>query len=638
MNHRLMKGYLKLTLILLTAISHLSPALSQTMFDEATYTPEGTLFKLNSAPKAKVKVLIYDELQGARYEVHALEYDGSCYKTYVSGDLKGKAYSFSVNGVLSPGASAKAVTVNGQRGVVLDLRDTDPEGWSEDYIAPIAREDWMIYELHHRDFSIHNSSGVPAEKRGKYLALAEPASINKLKALGVNAVHILPSFDFGSIDESSTAAQYNWGYDPQNYNVPEGSYSTDPADPLCRIREFKTMVKALHEAGIRVVLDVVYNHTYDIENSNFTRTYPGYFYRLNKRGKPNDGSGCGNETASEKELMRQYMLESVNYWVREFHIDGFRFDLMGIHDIETMQKIRASLPSEVLIYGEGWSAGACALDNSKLAMKANMKQLPGIAAFSDDLRDALRGPFSDDTKGAFLAGLPGEEESIKAGIVGLIEHQGVNYSKVNYSTEPWANEPTQCLNYVSCHDDMCLVDRLRTSIKGISEDELIRLDELAQTVVFTSQGIPFMQAGEEVLRDKKGVHNSYCSPDSVNAIDWSGAERYPQLYNYYCQLTRLRASHKAFRLGSAEEVQKRITFLPTDDCFVGYIIDCEGLIDEEWDKVIVLFNASKQDKTIELEPETYTVICANGMIDENGIRNVTDRIKVKGQSATILKI
>ncbi len=601
------------TIIASLMLSMATTSTAQELFRELDYTPERSVFTLNAPTTAAVSVRIYEgdgtaphdakPQQGTAIAMAPIGADR--WQVSVEGDLLGRQYAFEVDGQESPGVFAKAVTANGQRGVVVDMRQTDPEGWDKDTIAQVAPQDWMIYELHHRDFSIAPSSGVEEAKRGKFLALTDPVALARLQTLGVNAVHILPSFDYASVDETRLdEAQYNWGYDPQNYNVPEGSYASDPYDAMARIREFKQMVQALHTAGMRVILDVVYNHTFDIANSNFTRTFPGYYYRLNADGTPADGSGCGNETASEKALMRQFMLESVRYWVSEYHIDGFRFDLMGIHDIATMNALREALPPHILLYGEGWSAGACAMDSELLAMKANMAQMPGIAAFSDELRDALRGPFSDDSQGAFLAGLPGEEESIKAGIVGMTAHPEVDYTRVNYSTRAWATEPTQCINYVSCHDDMCLVDRLRASISNLSDSELERLDLLAQTIVFTSQGIPFMLAGEEVLRDKQGVHNSYCSPDSINAIDWARAESHPEVYKAYCQLTRLRAEHPAFRLGSTAEISKRLHFLPTQPCFVGYTIDCTGLEGESWQSVTVLLNANRTPLAITLADGT----------------------------------
>ena len=478
---------------------------------------------------------------------------------------------------------------------------TNPNKWDADK-RPITRSfaDLVIYELHHRDFSIARED---AKNKGKFLALTEPWAISHLRTLGVNAVHILPSYDFGSVDETRLdTPQYNWGYDPVNYNVPEGSYSTDPTQPDVRIREFKQMVQALHKAGISVILDVVYNHTFDIDHSNFQRTYPDYYYRKNADGSYSNGSGCGNETASERPMMRKFMIESVKYWINEYHIDGFRFDLMGVHDIQTMNEIRKAVDEidpSIFIYGEGWSAGSCALPYEQLAAKAHVPQMPGIAAFSDEIRDALRGPFSDDTKGGFLAGVPDCEESVKFGIVGAIAHPQIDMKKVNYSQQPWALEPTQMISYVSCHDDMCLVDRLRASVPGITQDELIRLDLLAQTAVFTSQGVPFMLCGEELLRDKKGVHNSYNSPDDINHIDWTNKMHYPMVFDYYQQLIALRKSHPAFRLGNADLVKKHLEFLDAPKQVVAYRLKNYAGRDR-WRNIIVVLNASKKAETVSI--------------------------------------
>ena len=642
-------------------------------FDEMTYSPRETVFKLFAPSDAKCFVVIDNDKLPMTLE------SDSIWTATASGDLKGKTYEFIVNDVKSPGVFAKAVTVNGGKGVVLDLKETNPAGWEQDK-RPVVKSpaDLVIYEMHHRDFSIDASSGI--EHKGKFLALTEEKAINHLKALGVNAIHILPSYDYGSVDETRIdedlymqrmdvdlslqhdyeslpegvvpakpdfSPQYNWGYDPVNYNVPEGSYSTDPFDPACRIREFKQMVQALHKAGIRVILDVVYNHTYDIEHSNFQRTYPDYYYRKNADGTYSNGSGCGNETASEQPMMRRFMIESVKYWINEYHIDGFRFDLMGCHDIETMNIIRNEvnkIDPTIFIYGEGWSAGQCAYPAEKLATKAHTNQLKGIAAFSDDIRDALRGPFSDDTKGAFLAGIAGEEESLKFGIVGAISHPQVDMSKVNYSKEPWANEPTQMISYVSCHDDMCLVDRLKTSIPGISEitgqsgisDELIRLDLLAQTAVFTSQGVPFMLSGEEMLRDKKGVHNSFESPDSVNHLDWDNLKRYPQVFEYYKRLIQLRKNHPAFRLGKADLVRKHLEFIVQGDCLVGFILkDHAG--GDAWSNIIVILNANREPQLVNIPEGHYTVVGCDGNIDENGLGEINgNQVVADPQSALIL--
>ena len=543
-------------------------------FQEVNYTPEKTQFALFAPNDAKrVTLRIYEEGQGGKAvkTVKMKRTADEQWTTTVRGDLMGKFYTFDVGLGECPGVFAKAVGVNGKRGAIISLPATDPEGWSSD-TRPVTKSpaDLVIYEMHHRDFSIARSD---ARYKGKFLALTEPWAISHLKELGVNAVHILPSYDYGSIDETRLSDnKYNWGYDPVNYNVPEGGYSTDPYRPDVRIREFKQMVKALHDAGIRVILDVVYNHTYDIEHSNFQRTYPDYFYRLTDQRQYSNGSGCGNETASDRPMMRKFMLESVKYWINEYHIDGFRFDLMGVHDIETMNQIRQmvdQIDPTIFIYGEGWSAGTCAYPQEKLAMKAHIPQMPGIAAFSDELRDALRGPFSDDTMAGWL-GRQNETESIKYGIAGAITHPQVDMSKVNYAKEPWALEPTQMISYVSCHDDMCLVDRLKASIPGITTDELIRLDLLAQTAVFTSQGVPFMLSGEELLRDKKGVHNSFESPDEINHLDWSNKAKYPQVFDYYKSLIALRQHHPAFRLGNADLVRKHLEFLDMPEGLIAY--------------------------------------------------------------------
>ena len=620
-------------------------ALAQT-FNEVVYSPKSTTFSLTTSPDVKkVDVVISDnDSDTAQQLVKSMKRVGAGkWELTVKNDLKGKYYVFSVYNQAqpdhTPGVFAKAVGVNGKRGAIVDLKDTDPDGWADDVRPELKNPcDLIIYEMHHRDFSMDMSSGI--KNKGKFLALTEPAAISHLRRLGVNAVHILPSFDFASIDESKPdVVQYNWGYDPLNYNVPEGSYSTNAADPKTRIREFKKMVQALHKAGIRVILDVVYNHTFDINGSNFQKTYPDYFFRKNAEGKYSDGSGCGNETASDKELMREFMKESVAYWVNEYHIDGFRFDLMGVHDIETMNEIHdvvAKIDPTIYIYGEGWSAGSCAYPQDKLAIKANARQLNGIGAFSDEMRDALRGPFSDDTKGGFLAGVPGQEESIKFGIAGAISHPQIDMTKVNYSKVPWINEPSQMVAYVSCHDDMCLTDRLRSSIPYIGDDELIRLDLLAQTAVLTSQGVPFILSGEEMLRDKKGVHNSYRSPDSINRLDWNNLKRYPQVFDYYAGLISLRKQHPAFRMGSADEVRKNLCFLEAPEGVVAYQLK-NNAGGDSWKNIIVVLNSQKTPQTVDVPENTYTMVVANGKVDTNGIGLLSGKtLTVAPQSALIV--
>lgn len=657
--------------LMLSAIPQL--LMAQDTFGEMIYSKVKTLFKLNAPTtvnldgmtgattqidkKKQVEIHIYEDGQGGK-AIKTIKMKASGenrWEATVKGDLKGKFYTFDIGKGETPGVFAKAVGVNGMRGAIVDMAETNPQGWENDQ-RPVIQSpaDLVIYEMHWRDFSIDVSSGL--KNKGKFLALTEPKAIEHLKNLGVNAVHILPSFDYASVDETKLdTPQYNWGYDPKNYNVPEGSYSTDPYNPVTRIKEFKQMVQALHKAGIRVILDVVYNHTFNIDHSNFQLTYPDMYYRKTADGKYSDGSGCGNETASEKPLMREFMLESVKYWIDEYHIDGFRFDLMGVHDIETMQQIRAEvnkIDPSIYIYGEGWSAGSCAYPVDKLAMKANTQQLNGIAAFSDDMRDALRGPFSDDHKGALLAGIPGEEESLKFGIVGGIAHPQVDMTKVNYDKKPWTNNPTEQISYVSCHDDMCLVDRLKASIPSLTDKnipekertaELIRIDQLAQTAVFTSQGVPFILSGEEMLRDKKGVHNSYNSPDSINHLDWNNLQRYPQLFTYYKNLIQLRKNHPAFRLATGDKVRQHLEFLPAvnskdvkQDCLVGFLLkDLQGI--DAWKTIVVIYNFNKEAKEMAIPEGNYTIACCNGAIDEAGLGEVSGKeVLVDGQSALIL--
>lgn len=623
---------------------------------EMEYAPEATQFTLWAPTADEVRLMLYEAGEGGHaYETVSMERaEEGTWKAKVEKDLKGKFYTFNVkiDGKWqgdTPGINAKAVGVNGKRAAIIDLRETDPEGWAEDKRPPLASPaDIIIYEVHHRDFSVHPSSGI--EHKGKFLAMTETGTknpggmatgIDHLKELGVTHVHILPSYDYASVDETRLDEnKYNWGYDPLNYNVPEGSYSTDPYRPEVRIREFKQMVQALHKAGIRVVLDVVYNHTFNTAESNFERTVPGYFYRQRPDGTLADGSACGNETASNRPMMRKYMIESVLYWINEYHIDGFRFDLMGIHDIETMNEIRkaaSAVDPTIFIYGEGWAASAPQMPEDSLAMKANTYKMPGIAAFSDEMRDALRGPFNNNEQGAFLAGLPGGEESIKFGIAGAVKHPQVNNDSVNYSKAPWAGQPTQMISYVSCHDDMCLVDRLKASVPGITPEELVRLDKLAQTAVFTSQGVPFIYAGEEVLRDKKGVHNSYQSPDSINAIDWDRKTLNADAFAYYKGLIQLRRNHPAFRLGDAELVRKHLEFLPVEGTnLVAYRLkDHAG--GDTWKDIIVVLNARREVASLSVPEGKYTVVCQNGLVNEKGLATIYGpSLKVAPQSAMII--
>lgn len=629
-------------------------AMAQGHFNEMEYSPEQTTFNLNAPSKARsVKVRIYASADAATpVQTLKLKKAGTDRWTAVAkGDLMGKFYTFDMGKGECPGTFAKAVGVGGKRAAIIDLRATNPKGWCCDERPAITSpSDLVVYEMHHRDFSIHPSRG--SQYPGKFLALTEPKNIHYLKTLGINAVQILPSYDFYTVDEEHPERpQYNWGYDPLNYNVPEGSYSTDARNPEVRIREFKEMVQALHNAGIRVILDVVYNHCMSIDGSNFQRTYPDYYYRMatdgngttgdmgSTGGNYSNGSGCGNETASEKPLMREFMLESVKYWVKEYHIDGFRFDLMGIHDIETMNLIRKAVDEidpSITIYGEGWSAGTCGIDHDRLAMKAVTYKMPGIGAFADDMRDAVRGPFSNDHENAWLADKAGYVESIKFGLVGGIEHPDVDMTKVNYSKDPWTLQPTQHVSYVSCHDDMSLVDRIRTSFPGIQDDEMARLHKLAESFVLTSQGIPFLWAGEEVLRDKKGVHNSYNQPDSINQIDWTNLQKYPEVFLYYKGLIEMRKAHKAFRMADADLVRQHVRFLPALGNVVAFSLNGEA-VGDEWKQIICVMNPAKTSVEVSVPKGHYTVVCRDGLVATDGLARVCgDKLTVGPQQLLIV--
>ena len=624
---------------------------------EMEYSPAETKFSLWSPVAEEVKVLLYESgHEGSAYVTHAMKKgtDGT-WKVTISEDLHGKFYTFNVkvDGKWlgdTPGIMAKAVGVNGKRAAVLDLNSTDPEGWEND-VRPALNNfaDIVVYEMHHRDFSTDSVSGIT--NKGKFLALTEQGTksslgektgIDHLIELGVNHVHILPSYDYASVDESQLEKnQYNWGYDPVNYNVPDGSYSTDPYNPSVRIKEFKQMVQALHKAGIRVVLDVVYNHTFDIVNSNFEKTVPGYFYRFNSEGKYADASGCGNETASDRAMMRKYMIESVLHWVNEYHIDGFRFDLMGIHDIETMNEIRAELNKidpTIFVYGEGWAAGAPQMPQEELAMKANAHKMPGIAVFCDEMRDGLRGPFNNDKQGAFLTGLPGHEMSIMYGLVGCIPHPQIINDSVNYSKEAWAAQPTQMISYVSCHDDMCLADRIKSTLpENATMEERVALHKLAETFVFTSQGVPFIFTGDEVMRDKKGVHNSYNSPDEINTIDWKQKTTYREVFDYIKDLIALRKGHPAFRMGDADMVRKHMEFLPVKGSNLIAFILKDNANGDSWKNIIVAFNSRQESAKVTIPQGNYTVVCKDGKINLKGMAKLKGtELNVPARSAIII--
>ena len=626
------------------------------MFREITVTDAGVCFRVWSPKAEAVSLRLWSQADG----------DGLCGVTAMSRQpdgfwsltmplaVRGRYYDFRVRtdgrwGAPTPGLFAVAVGVNGRRGFVLDLKDTDPEGWAEDAPPPLVHPaDAVIYEMHHRDFSVSSDSGI--FHKGKFLALTERnvhapdgtcSGLDHLVELGVTHVHLLPSFDFASVDESRTdRPQYNWGYDPQNYNVPEGSYATDPFDPACRIREFKQMVMALHQAGLRVVLDVVYNHTYTVDGSNFEALVPGYFFRRMPDGTLADGSGCGNETASEREGMRRFMVESVCFWAREYHVDGFRFDTMGLHDLTTMGQIRDALlkiDPVMLLYGEGWSARPARLPAWDCAVKEYIGRLPGVAAFGDELRDGIRGWWTQTDDGGFLSGRPGYAESVKFGIVGGVAHPGVDCRRVNHASSSWAGAPWQMVNYVSCHDDWCLTDRLAAVFPHLPEAERLKLYKLAETLLFTSQGIPMMFAGDEMYRSKQGDRNSYKSPDAVNAIPWRNKGTYRELFQYVCGLIRLRRTHAAFRMRSAAEVVRRLHFLPVySDSAVAYRLD-ENSDGESARCLYLFFNADVRPLQVALPHRPFTVLCREGKISADGLdSNDGGILTVAPRSALIL--
>ena len=624
---------------------------------ELVVDSKGTHFTLWSPEAQEAHVLLYpsDRNSAATDTLAMKRTERGTWRVSVPEQLYGKFYTFQIKYKgkwldETPGVWAKAVGTNGHRAAIINFADTNPEGWANDR-GPALKSinDAVIYEMHHRDFSMHPSSGIV--NKGKFLALTEEGTrsllgdktgIDHLKELGITQIHILTSYDYNSVDESQLPSnQYNWGYDPYNYNAPEGSYSTNPAEPETRVREMKEMVKALHDNGIGVIMDVVYNHTAQNDDSNFSLTAPGYYYRHRDDGSYSDASGCGNETASERQQMRDFIINSVKYWADEYHIDGFRFDLMAIHDIETMNEVAAELKKinpDIFVYGEGWTAGDSPLPVEKRALKDNVSQMPQVAVFSDDLRDAVKGHYTNAADRGFATGKPGNEETVKIGIVAATDHPQVDYSKGNNSKKPYALSPTQVINYVSCHDDLTLTDKLIKSLPDESTADRQRAAKLAQTIVFTSQGTPFMFAGEEIFRDKKGVHNSYKSPDSINAIDWSKKRENADLFNYYRELIKLRKSHPAFRMTTAEDVAKHIVFDNTNNepNLISYSIK-DNANGDAWKEIKLIFNGSDDSKEVKVPKGNWIVVAQDGQLNAEGLgMSKGGKLTVAPRSALIL--
>lgn len=595
------------------------------------YSPTQTLFKIWAPLANQVLLNLYSEGSGDNL-IHSYplcqDIKGTWSLTLV-GDFNNVYYTFTVK---NPNATyevvdsyAKAVGVNGKRGMIFDFSATHPAQWSLDHhIVPNTPVDAIIYELHIRDLSIAPNSGILY--KGKYLGATEyptqtsdgtSTGLSHIKELGVTHVHLLPIYDYNSVDESHLESNcFNWGYDPLNYNALEGSYSTDPHNGTTRIKEFKKLVQAFHKQGIGVIMDVVYNHTAEAENSYLHQTVPYYYHRCHKDGTFNDGSACGNEIASERFMVRKMIIDSVTFWAKEYHIDGFRFDLMGILDIETMNAIRQALDEinpNILMYGEGWVAAPLLLPEEKSAIKINTPMLDSrIASFSDDMRDAIKGHVFYEEEAGFVNGDTNFVESIKFGIVASTYHPQVDYTHINYSKAPWALQPTQCITYASAHDNYTLFDKLQLTMPDASIDKLIQMNKMAATLVLTSQGISFIHAGEEFLRTKVNPdgtleHNSYCSPDSVNQLDWSRKSCYRDVFNYYQGLIALRKAHPAFRMSTAKDIVTHLKFieLPHSNC-VGYSI--EDYHADSWKYIGIFFNPNDETVKVTLPNDRYVIV------------------------------
>ena len=588
------------------------------------HTPAATAFRVWAPTAHSVEVLLFRT--GHQPEtpcvVPMARSAKGTWTAKVKGDLLNQYYRYRL---VQPGQPAPVEAVdpyatatgaNGERAMILDLRDTDPPGWIRDAKPPFAEPvDAIVYELHVRDFTIHPSSG--SRFPGAYLGVAErgtqgPGGVrtgaDHLRELGITHVHLLPVADYGGVDEAKKGRQYNWGYNPENYNVPEGSYATDAFDGRVRVREFKRMVQGLHQAGLRVVLDVVYNHTYHGGDSHFHRLVPGYYHRQNAEGGFSNGSGCGNEVASDRSMVRKLMLDSLVYWAKEYHVDGFRFDLMGLHDLETMRQIRKAMDQidpSILLYGEGWTGGDSPLPPAQRATKTNVARLARIAAFNDTMRDAIKGPVSDHLKGGFVQGAPGFEARLQTGITASVRHPQIAYPEGDLWSGPWAKEPHHCVSYNSCHDNHALWDKLQITTPGLKDADRLAMNRLAAAIVLTSQGIAFLHAGEEMARTKKGHENSYNLSDSVNALDWRRKTKHAGLGAYYRGLIALRKAHPAFRLRSAADIRRCLAFLAMPaPGMVGYLLASPAGNDQ----FVVIFNATATPQTVQLPASGWRVL------------------------------
>lgn len=620
-----------------------------------TYTKAQTIIKIWAPTANIIELRIYIQSNGGsaiRIDQFVRGENGT-WKIQIQGDLNGYFYTIRVNdrqGWLNetPGIEARAVGLNGHRGLIFDPEATNPEGWNSDNrITCDHAIDAIIYELHIRDFSISPTSGI--KNKGKYLGFTETGTISPeglktgidhLKELGITHVHLLPVNDYYTVDEQSPDSAYNWGYDPQNFNAPEGSFSTDPNN-TSRILELKMLVQALHQAGIGVIFDVVYNHTYHTRRSYFNQTVPGYYYRQRSNGTFSNASGCGNEIATERGMARKYIVDSIAYWATEFHADGFRFDLMGIYDLETMNQIRARLdrisPS-ILLYGEGWTADRSPLNETWRAVKTNVSRLYRIAVFNDDFRNGIKGNSFDQNSRGFVSGKTIQEENIKFGIAGACFHPQIVYGYVEQSKSPWATEPWQCINYASCHDNYTLFDKLALSCPEVSEDEHIRMVLLAGALILTSQGIPFLHGGVEMARTKQGDHNSYKSPDQINQIDWQRKNIYKLIFEYYQSLILLRRNHPAFRMTTADQIRNHLVFSNDYQPGVASYQLTNHANGDQWRTILLVFNGNRHSINFRLPVQSnWRIIASDTTINQESTQYFTEpEINVSGISMLIL--
>lgn len=623
----------------------------------AVYSPKMTRFKVWAPEAESVKLNLYKQGEGDNLiEQHIMK--KSANGTYVfekQGDCNGIYYTYTVvnHGEEQEAVDpyTKAAGVNGQRGMVINLAKTNPQGFELDgYRNPEHITDAIIYEGSVRDFTMDESSGV--FHNGKFLGLTEANTTNHfgeataldyISDLGITHVQILPAFDFETVDEKNQKAQYNWGYDPDNYNVPEGSYAVSPYDGAVRIQEMKQMVLALHSRGIGVIMDVVFNHTYRRDDSNLQKIVPGYYYRSDETGYT-DGSGCGNEVASDRPMVQKLIVDSLIYWAKEYHIDGFRFDLMGVLDIDTMNVIAERLKEirpDIYLYGEGWNGGPSSLAEEKRAFKASAKKMPGIGMFNDDIRDTIKGSvFYDDHLG-FVNGGTHLENALRYGITGAVAHPQVDYDA--YGSKPWAKEPGQSINYVSCHDNYTLWDKLSVSCPEASEEKKKAMNRLCAAIVFTSQGVPFIQAGEEFLRskplpEKKGfAENSYNMPDAVNSIKWDNIHEYPDMIAYYKGLMALRKAHPVFRMQSEAEMTQNLCFLlDTPENVVAYLLKGKGA-DDTPENILVIFNGNDEEILYNLPEGKWKILVDDKTAGADGKKIISEKADVEPLSALVLE-